>query len=84
MTPRHLVVMGVAGCGKSAVGGRIAQSLGLPLIEGDRVSSAGQRQFEMLQDPAGEAGVLVIDAGLPQEEVARRAVAWLAGQFNNA
>ena len=31
----HLVVMGVAGCGKSAVGVRIAQLLGLPLIEGD-------------------------------------------------
>lgn len=27
--------MGVAGCGKSAVGARMAQQLGLPLIEGD-------------------------------------------------
>lgn len=31
----HLVVMGVAGCGKSAVGQRLAQALGLPLVEGD-------------------------------------------------
>ncbi len=31
----HLVVMGVAGCGKSALGRRIADTLGLPLIEGD-------------------------------------------------
>ena len=31
----HVVVMGVAGCGKSAVGRLIAQQLGLPLIEGD-------------------------------------------------
>lgn len=31
----HVVVMGVAGCGKSAVGQRIAMQLGLPLIEGD-------------------------------------------------
>jgi gluconokinase len=31
----HVVVMGVAGCGKSAVGERIATALGLPLIEGD-------------------------------------------------
>ena len=31
----HVVVMGVAGCGKSAVGQRIAAQLGLPLIEGD-------------------------------------------------
>ncbi len=31
----HVVVMGVAGCGKSAVGARLAQALALPLIEGD-------------------------------------------------
>ena len=31
----HTVVMGVAGCGKSAVGQRMATQLGLPLIEGD-------------------------------------------------
>jgi len=31
----HVVVMGVAGCGKSAVGQRIARYLNLPLIEGD-------------------------------------------------
>ena len=33
--PMYLVVMGVAGCGKSAVGQRIGQLLGPPLIEGD-------------------------------------------------
>jgi gluconokinase len=32
---RHVVVMGVSGCGKSAVGERVAQQLQLPLIEGD-------------------------------------------------
>ena len=31
----HLVIMGVAGCGKSAVGQHIASQLNLPLIEGD-------------------------------------------------
>lgn len=31
----HVVVMGVAGCGKSAAGRLIAQQLALPLIEGD-------------------------------------------------
>jgi gluconokinase len=31
----RVVVMGVAGCGKSAVGQLIAAELGLPLIEGD-------------------------------------------------
>lgn len=30
-----LVVMGVAGCGKSSLGSAIAQALGWPLIEGD-------------------------------------------------
>lgn len=33
--PLHLVVMGVAGCGKSVVGEQLAERLGLPWIEGD-------------------------------------------------
>src|SRR5687768_11839404 len=33
--PLHVVVMGVAGCGKSLVGTQLAAHLGLPLIEGD-------------------------------------------------
>ena len=163
MSAVHVVVMGVAGCGKSAVGQRIAQGLGLPLIEGDefhpasnvdkmrqglpltdqdragwlqrlgqelarhpggavltcsalkrnyrdslraavpdlrfvhlalsqeqalgRVASRGGHfyppslvasQFQALEDPAAEAGVLVIDACLPLEEVVQRAIAWLA------
>lgn len=159
----HVVVMGVAGCGKSAVGQRIAQALRLPLIEGDafhpaaniekmrqglpltdqdragwlerlgqelqahpegavltcsalkrgyretlRKAAPGLRfvhlrlspeqalarvagrdghfyppslvasQFEALQDPQGEPGVLGVDAWMPLEEVARRAVEWLS------
>lgn len=35
-----LVVMGVAGCGKSSVGVAIAQAVGVPLIEGDDHHSA--------------------------------------------
>jgi gluconokinase len=35
LPPLHVVVMGVAGCGKSVVGALIAQHLALPLIEGD-------------------------------------------------
>lgn len=31
----HVVVMGVAGCGKSAFGQRVASLLSMPLIEGD-------------------------------------------------
>lgn len=33
--PVRVVVMGVAGCGKSAVGRLVAQQLSLPLVEGD-------------------------------------------------
>jgi gluconokinase len=35
-----LVVMGVAGCGKSSLGQRCAQALGVPLLEGDDFHSA--------------------------------------------
>jgi gluconokinase len=163
----HVVVMGVAGCGKSEIGERIAKALRLPLIEGDsfhpaaniakmrsgtpltdedragwldalgrelasrpqgavltcsalkrayrdRLRAATPRlrfvhlslpqeeaqkrvaarpghfmppslvasQFAALEDPAGEEGVVVVDARLPLEEVAKRALEGLA-QFNN-
>jgi gluconokinase len=159
MTVLHIVVMGVSGCGKSAVGQRIARELDLPLIEGDefhpatniekmrqgiplddadragwleqlgrelarhpqgavltcsalkrsyrdklrqactglrfvhlalspeqaaeRVARRGGHfyppslvasQFVALEDPSGEPGVLVLDACLPLEQVAQRAV----------
>jgi gluconokinase len=162
MTALHVVVMGVSGCGKSAVGERIARGLGLPLIEGDEfhpepnidkmrrglplddddragwlqrlatelsnrpagavlTCSALKRsyretlraavpalrfihlrltheqalarvanrdghfyppslvasQFEALEDPAGEPGVLAVDATLPLPRVAQEAEAWL-------
>jgi gluconokinase len=164
MSAVHAVVMGVAGCGKSAVGQRIALALGLPLIEGDefhppsniekmrralplddqdragwldrlgrelaghtggavltcsalkrsyrellraavpelrfvhlalpeeealrRVASRNSHfyppslvasQFEALEDPAGEPGVLPVDACASLEEVAGHAIAWLSG-----
>lgn len=41
MTAIHLVIMGVAGCGKSAVGQKLGQELGLPLIEGDDFHPGG-------------------------------------------
>ena len=162
MTLIHAVVMGVAGCGKSAVGSLVAQALSLPLIEGDefhpppnidkmrrgiplddddragwlaqlarqlaehpggavltcsalkrsyrdrlraavpalcfvhlevtleealrRVQSRDGHfyppslvasQFETLERPSAERGVLGIDAGAPLEAVAGRAVEWL-------
>jgi gluconokinase len=40
MTALHVVIMGVAGCGKSEVGRRLAQALSLPMIEGDEFHPA--------------------------------------------
>jgi gluconokinase len=37
---RSIVIMGVAGCGKSSVGAAAAADLGLPLVEGDEHHSA--------------------------------------------
>jgi gluconokinase len=160
--PVRVVVMGVSGCGKSAVGRLIADRLGLPLIEGDdfhppanirkmqqgialgdadrsdwlrllgeqlarqpdgvvltcsalklayrnslrdsavqlkfvhlaidqaeSLRRVGQRpghfyppslvasQFEALQDPSAEAGVLNLDGAAPLTELVDRAVLWL-------
>ena len=38
-----LVVMGVAGCGKSSLGQAVAQAIGRPLIEGDDFHSESNR-----------------------------------------
>jgi gluconokinase len=38
-----VVIMGVAGCGKSSLGAAVAQAEGLPLIEGDDHHSAASR-----------------------------------------
>lgn len=35
MTPPRLIIMGVSGCGKSTVGLRLAQRIGVPFLEGD-------------------------------------------------
>ena len=41
--PTKLIVMGVAGCGKSSLGAALAQGLGVPLIEGDDFHSPASR-----------------------------------------
>lgn len=43
LEPRFVVVMGVAGCGKSSLGAAVAAAEGLPLIEGDDHHSAASR-----------------------------------------
>jgi gluconokinase len=42
--PRFLIVMGVAGCGKSSLGAALAQALGCPLIEGDDFHTEASRE----------------------------------------
>lgn len=62
-----LVIMGVAGCGKSSLGAAIAQKLGLELIEGDDHHSAGNRDKMRQGIPltdADRAGWLATLAGL--------------------
>lgn len=41
---RSVVIMGVAGCGKSSLGAALAQRIGLRLIEGDDYHSAQSRE----------------------------------------
>ena len=38
-----IVIMGVAGCGKSSLGAVVARATGLPLVEGDDHHSASNR-----------------------------------------
>lgn len=42
-TLHSIVIMGVAGCGKSSLGAQVAQSTGLPLVEGDDHHSPANR-----------------------------------------
>lgn len=62
-----LVIMGVAGCGKSSLGAGLAQRLGLPLIEGDDHHSPASRQKMregIALTDADRAGWLATLAGL--------------------
>ena len=62
-----LVVMGVAGCGKSSLGAALAERLGWELIEGDDHHSAGSRDKMARGTPltdADRAGWLATLAGL--------------------
>lgn len=42
-TLHSIVIMGVAGCGKSSLGEQLAQAMGLPLVEGDDHHSPANR-----------------------------------------
>ena len=47
----HVVVMGVSGCGKSAVGRRISAALNVPLIEGDDFHPPSNKQKMQMGAP---------------------------------
>jgi gluconokinase len=74
----HLVVMGVAGCGKSAVAGRAAAALGLPLIEGDDFHSPASVAKMSAGQPLTDADRAGWLARLGEELAARPAGAVLA------
>ena len=61
MKPLHVVVMGVAGCGKSAVGERAAAALGLPLIEGDAFHPPGNIEKMRARLEARGTKLLVVE-----------------------
>ncbi|POZ63415.1 gluconokinase [Chromobacterium alticapitis] len=62
MNTRNIVVMGVAGCGKSSVGKMLAEALGASFIEGD--SFHPQENIERMR------------AGIPLDDASR--AGWLA------
>ena len=55
MSLSALVVMGVAGCGKSSLGREIAAALGWPMIEGDDFHSAENRALMAAGVPLTDA-----------------------------
>lgn len=61
LPPRHILVMGVCGCGKSSLGQGLAQALGLDFLEGD--------------DLHPEANVRLMAAGTPLTDADR--AGWL-------
>ena len=50
-----IVVMGVAGCGKSSLGAAVAADAGLPLVEGDDFHPSGNRQKMSAGVPLSDA-----------------------------
>ncbi len=72
-----LVIMGVAGCGKSSLGAALAQRLAFELIEGDDHHSAGNRQKMQQGTPltdADRAGWLATLSGLLAQRQGRGVV----------
>lgn len=74
--PRAIVVMGVAGCGKTAVGEGLARRLGGRFVEGDRLhppeNVERMRRGEPLTDELREGWLDVIGAAIAKETAAGR------------
>ncbi|MFE5891074.1 gluconokinase [Streptomyces sp. NPDC056468] len=54
-SPRVVIVMGVSASGKSTVGARLAQRLGVPFLEGDELHSAAERAKMAAGHPLDDA-----------------------------
>ena len=74
----HLVVMGVSGCGKSQAGLKIAQGLGVPLVEGDDFHPAANIAKMRRGEPPTDADRAGWLGRLGEELAARPAGAVLA------
>lgn len=58
MAPRHVVLVGLMGSGKTTVGAMVADRLGLPFCDGDALLEAATgRTAVALRDVAGEAAL---------------------------
>jgi gluconate kinase len=82
MRMKKIIVMGVAGSGKSTLGTALAGVLGCPMVEGDVYHSAENwdkmhRGIALLESPVGEEGVCTISALEPTPEQMERCVRWL-------
>jgi shikimate kinase len=63
MPPKHLLLTGYRGCGKSAVGNRLSQSLSLDLIDTDLAieSTAGKTIAEIFAE-SGQEGFRILES----------------------
>ena len=55
LSPRNVVIMGVAGCGKSTLGQALAERMGWPMIEGDDFHSTGNKARMAAGAPLSDA-----------------------------
>jgi len=79
MAPRHLVLVGLMGSGKTTVGARVAGRLGLPFRDGDALLEAATgRTAAALRESAGEAALHRAECVVLREALAAEAPSVIA------